>query len=741
MLSPARAELPIDCIALETLDGSTVDLASLMHTIPGVTVRCSGAGSVPAGQDLPLVDVQSFLNVPLVDVVGREVVVGDPTANRILCNSSHPSWDWRVRTCRVTAGMPNPPNVYSMGAYGTYASIARVPIQSTTDLTIQGGRIAPWYLRRAGRPVESFTIVTASGGSRVLIPTGKSRGAFYRYDPFGKAVSVDHCRNFNHGAGVWKSVPFDVVDKVAAAKHALATRHCLDFRRIPQRSDVYVQNIIRGAKGSLWVRTASAKGAFDPFPPGMNVMSDGSSIDVSQVQVTGGQGTACWEVTEAGSGPENMTIPLFPSWQSNGTRPGSPLEGTGFASYRTLPIQNVGGYPYRQFPPGGPAFGPRQTPAAGSSVRYPFYTAQSCSGQPPSISFGGDFEQFSTLLFNVEREGNQAPVTNIPVESINGTADLSLTVDADSSPSPIGPQQTPNWLQAELNQTETPASIRVELETDGLAVGEYTGTITVSSPQSAPITMSVVLRIREPRPYFEDVALLNAAGQQPGAVAPGMAFVIFGAHFGPDPIQTLMLGADGRVTPDLGGIRVLFDGDTAPMIFSFNGQISGFTPYSVAGKETVDVEIEWLGELSRAMTIPVLDTAPGFFTLDQTGGGQAAALNSDFSVNTPETPIAVGDIVQFFGTGPGQTNPPGIDGQIVGAPLPALLAETMVWIDDMPAEVVYSGPAPGLADGVWQVNARVGAGVRPGDRVPVRAKVGENWTQPGTTIAVKPRDE
>ena len=97
---------------------------------------------------------------------------------------------------------------------------------------------------------------------------------------------------------------------------------------------------------------------------------------------------------------------------------------------------------------------------------------------------------------------------------------------------------------------------------------------------------------------------------------------------------------------------------------------------------------------------------------------------------------ARGDIVVFFGTGPGQTTPGGTDGQIATPPIPTLLAETMAWIGGVPAEVVYSGPAPGLAEGVWQLNARIASGSATGLNVDVRAKVGDQWTQPGVTISI-----
>jgi hypothetical protein len=54
-----------------------------------------------------------------------------------------------------------------------------------------------------------------------------------------------------------------------------------------------------------------------------------------------------------------------------------------------------------------------------------------------------------------------------------------------------------------------------------------------------------------------------------------------------------------------------------------------------------------------------------------------------------------------------------VDGALAAPPYPKLKLSVKVMIGGQPAEVIYSGAAPGLVAGVVQVNARVPAGIVP----------------------------
>jgi uncharacterized protein (TIGR03437 family) len=109
-------------------------------------------------------------------------------------------------------------------------------------------------------------------------------------------------------------------------------------------------------------------------------------------------------------------------------------------------------------------------------------------------------------------------------------------------------------------------------------------------------------------------------------------------------------------------------------------------------------------------------TEPGIFTNNPVGGlGYAAALHPDFSLVSPSSPAKIGETVAIYLTGLGDVSPTVTD----GSPGPATsfsstVNPVAVSIDGMPANVTYSGLAPGLA-GLYQINVTVPTGVSNGD--------------------------
>ncbi len=105
-------------------------------------------------------------------------------------------------------------------------------------------------------------------------------------------------------------------------------------------------------------------------------------------------------------------------------------------------------------------------------------------------------------------------------------------------------------------------------------------------------------------------------------------------------------------------------------------------------------------------------------------GNEAAALNQDASTNSSSIPAASGSVVVLYVTGAGQMSPPAATGSLSANPLPQPLLPVAVQIGGLDAEVTFAGAAPGYVSGLLQVNARVPAGVTPGDSVPVTVAVG-----------------
>jgi uncharacterized protein (TIGR03437 family) len=255
------------------------------------------------------------------------------------------------------------------------------------------------------------------------------------------------------------------------------------------------------------------------------------------------------------------------------------------------------------------------------------------------------------------------------------------------------------------------------------------------SPDFELLTWLPVVSEGEPAPTIGWVA--NAASQQQAAVSPGEIITIYGLAAGSSVGAGLVLDDSGRVAHELSGMRLLFDGIPSPLLYVSNSQVNALVPYEIdANRAPTRLQLEYNAASSAEWGIPVTSAAPGIFTLDMTGKGQAAVLNQDNSINGPLNPAALGSVIQIFATGEGVTMPGAVTGGIAGDEpnLPRLLVT--VSIGGLDAPVLYAGSSPGSIAGLLQVNAVVPAVVAIGDAVPLHLTVGSATSPDGPTIAV-----
>jgi uncharacterized protein (TIGR03437 family) len=133
--------------------------------------------------------------------------------------------------------------------------------------------------------------------------------------------------------------------------------------------------------------------------------------------------------------------------------------------------------------------------------------------------------------------------------------------------------------------------------------------------------------------------------------------------------------------------------------------------------------------------VPLANAAPGIFTANATGSGQAAAVNQNGTLNSASSPAKIGGYISLYITGAGQTVPALADGQVATASAITQLPVTAT-IGGVNAPVTYAGAAPGEVAGVVQVNVQIPAGVAVGGAIPVTVSVGGIAAQQGVTIAV-----
>jgi uncharacterized protein (TIGR03437 family) len=248
-------------------------------------------------------------------------------------------------------------------------------------------------------------------------------------------------------------------------------------------------------------------------------------------------------------------------------------------------------------------------------------------------------------------------------------------------------------------------------------------------------------------PRIFEGCVVNAASFVGGGVAPGEIVTILGSGLGPPELAPLQVTGDQQPAATVADTRVLFDGVAAPLVYVSDRQSSAIVPFAVAGRSRVDVQVEYKGVRSAAVTLPVLDSRPGIFSMDASGQGQGAILNEDGSFNSPSNPALRGSVITLYATGGGEVFPGVEDGQILRDALPQTSIPVWVFFDlttnefqvpSKSAEVLYAGSAAGSVAGLMQINVRVPAdAVATGRAVQFLLIIGSHWTVYDVTLSLR----
>lgn len=249
--------------------------------------------------------------------------------------------------------------------------------------------------------------------------------------------------------------------------------------------------------------------------------------------------------------------------------------------------------------------------------------------------------------------------------------------------------------------------------------------------------------------FLKAASVSNAAALQPSVpVAQGSLATIKGSGLAADQ-QT---AAEMPWPLSLMNRQIVVNDELmSPLYYVAPGQFNFQLPTSApVGTGRIAVRVADTGELIAGGTLLVSAAAPGLFTAGGTGTGQAAALNQDYTLNSPSNPAPAGSTLVLYGTGQGQVGPPVPDGTPAAA---ETLSNTVAipttdgasCLNNQPSMCVlmgnsvfgtvrYSGLAPGFV-GLWQINVTIPAGL-PAGNVPVRVIV--NGT-PSNTVTVTVR--
>jgi minor extracellular serine protease Vpr len=149
-------------------------------------------------------------------------------------------------------------------------------------------------------------------------------------------------------------------------------------------------------------------------------------------------------------------------------------------------------------------------------------------------------------------------------------------------------------------------------------------------------------------------------------------------------------------------------------------QVNVQVPWELQGQSAAQVKVTINYTNGNVITIPLSDFAPALF---EASPGAAAALDGNFRLITASNPARRGQVVQLFANGLGPVNnQPATGDPAPASPLATTKSIAVVSIGGQPAQVLFSGLAPGFA-GLYQVNVTVPPSVATGSQ-PVTIMIG-----------------
>ena len=365
------------------------------------------------------------------------------------------------------------------------------------------------------------------------------------------------------------------------------------------------------------------------------------------------------------------------------------------------------------------------TGTAGSAVDIPV-NLTATSSVPTTFQFDVTFDP-AKLKFNQGRKGEQMTASGRDVTISSPFANLIHVTSAGATLGPIG-----NGAVAYLNFSLT-ASFNgggSTLSCSNAASADLRGQPIPTDCGSATVTSTPTNL-----PQITDV--LHGTTFQAGFAAGGWV-AIKGTGFGSG---TRIWGASdfsgGRLPANLDGIGVKIDGFPAYVYYISPTQLNVLAPMDVTDK---DVSVQVITPQGSSNIFPSRRSrlAPGFFMYEPEGRRYVIGVHQDGSLvgkaslyNPPATtPARPGETILVYGTGFGQTTPPGVDGAL---PTVAPLA--------IPANITLGGrpvqvAAALVAAGQYQFNIQIPADMPDGEYALV-AETGGALSPANALVAVQ----
>lgn len=280
--------------------------------------------------------------------------------------------------------------------------------------------------------------------------------------------------------------------------------------------------------------------------------------------------------------------------------------------------------------------------------------------------------------------------------------------------------------------------------------GVWTGTWRPAAPSSGQVTLTVTALLLQGRtaqagratrsgivrasatPIVPARAVRHAATfDNDGPVAPGTLISVFGAN-----LASAEGSAEAPLPLSLNDTEVALNGRPLPLLYVSASQLNAQVPYGLP----VNTRHQLLVRRGQSLSVPeaftVAAAQPGIFTKNEQGFGQGLIFKEDgATLAEPGTPASAGEEIAIYATGLGEVDPAVAAGEAAQEPAPRTVEKVSVTIGGVPAEVRFSGLAPGYA-GRYLVRAAVPANVPAGDRTPVVVTAAGRSSQ-AATMAVR----
>lgn len=250
-------------------------------------------------------------------------------------------------------------------------------------------------------------------------------------------------------------------------------------------------------------------------------------------------------------------------------------------------------------------------------------------------------------------------------------------------------------------------------------------------------------------------AVVNGASFAPKQeVAPGSLVSIFGTQLA----QTLAAADSIPLSTKMGGVEATFNGVPAPLLIVVPGsggnlsQINAQMPWNVlpqgTSTGTVNVIVTVNGTMSNTQAVQIGPSAPGIFTLNSAGTGQAAVQIGNSAVfaapagsiqGAQSRPIKKGEVLVIYATGVGPVDSTIKNGDIPRGSAVKTVTVPKVMFGGVSADangVQFSGMSPQFV-GLNQINVVVPQGAPSGSAVSLQLDIGGVTTSNQVTLAIE----